>query len=584
MRHDLRELTIAFPQNLMATAQSPLALAASYARELTNMLLAQNGSGCKRNGVSPLGSAILGEIITAIFSYQHSGGLQVLAATDAGKIYRQNGMAWVQLTSGLNPLGVPQAVLFAGRLIFCNGTDPLLHYDGVSIEVVEKLVRDLGANLTLLAPNQLRLESQASLYPAGSTVRVRVNGLEVTDTVQSASQSGAQTTVTLSSNSLVAPLSEVWFTVRPPQFTQLAVAHDRLWGFGAGGIGPTLSAGADRLRVYYTHGVNDFTAWPDPITGIIPSLNLADKAGVADELLAMRVKDGLTVFMGRNQLQLWQGTTAGTAGGLAPDFAWVKTLPVGIVHPRAVHDLPNDLLILTPLGARTLSRTLQTEQLDLADVGRALDPTLASSVQSLLASPAAYRQLQAFACPAQQWFGWGFGTESLVWQLGASGAGWVRFTGAFAGLSAAHTASNGSLYLANSGANSGQLWLYDLAMYSDAGTPIFTRWWLPWLNPAGGRRWANKYLEVLAVPQAVQPVTLKRYADLDNGNPRVLPLELPAPPDFWEAADWDSALFDNATTPAALVRDHCVAERLSLALESEHSLPLQVLGVKLYGV
>lgn len=580
MRQDLRELTIPFPANLMATAQSPLALPTTYARELTNMLLAPDGSGMKRNGLTTVGGAQAGESISGLFSFQHSSGLQLLCATDAGKLYRQNGSAWQLLYSGLNPNGQPQAVLFGGRLVLCNGQDPLLQYDGNTISLVERLVRDVGANLTLLSTTQFRLESQAALYPAGSTVRMKVNGADVIATVQSASQSSAQTTVTLTTAVLAAPLTEAWFTVRPPTFGQLAVAHDRLWGFGVGGFGPTLGSNPDRLRVFYTHGVNNPAAWPDPATGIIPSLNLADKAGVADELLAMRVKDGLTVFLGRNHLQLWEGTNPGTSGGGTVNFGWVKTLPVGIVHPHAVLDLPNDLLLLTTLGARTLARTLQTEQLDLADVGRALDPTLATAVQGLLANPAAYRGMQAMRCPAQQWFAWGFAQETLVWQLAASGSGWARFTGGFAALTAAHTAPDGTLYLAKGE----QVFRYDLSTFADAGEAIFTRWWLPWLNPSGNRRWANKYLEVLAIPQTVQPITLRRFADLDDGNPRALALELPAPPDYWDSAQWDTALFDNATPPAARVRDHCVAERLALALESHHTLPLRVLGLKLYGI
>ncbi len=580
MRDDLQERFYPFPTNLMATAQSALALPATYARELTNMLLGPDGSGTKRHGVTPLGSPIDTETITALMTFVHLGTTQLLAGTDAGKVYRQNGSSWVMLWSGLNPLAPLQWVLFGGRLVLANGVDPLLQYDGVSLSVVERLVRDSGANLTLLAANQLRLESQATLYAVGSTVRVRVNGNDLLATVQSSTQAGAQTTVTLTANVLVTPLSDVWFTVRPPTFAQLAVAHDRLWGFGAGGLGPTLGSSPDRLRVYYTHGVNDPTAWPDPATGIIPSLNLADKAGVADELLAMRVKDGLTVFLGRTQLQLWEGRTPGTAGGLSTDFAWVKTLPVGLVHPNAVLDLPNDLLLLTPLGARTLARTVQTEQLDLADVGRALDPTLQARITQLQANPAAYRRMQAFHYPAQQWFAWGFETETLIWQLAASGGGWARFTGAFGGLTAAHTTAAGVVFIAKGN----QVMQYNPTVADDSGDPISTRWWLPWLSPGGTRRWANKYVEVLAVAQAVQPITLERTTDLDDGNPRLIALELPAPPDYWDTASWDSALFDNASAPPARVRDHCVAHHLALAVVSNHTQPLRLLGLKLHGI
>jgi hypothetical protein len=177
---------------------------------------------------------------------------------------------------------------------------------------------------------------------------------------------------------------------------------------------------------------------------------------VADELLAMRVVDGMTVFFGRQHMQLYEGTNPGVVGGSTPDFAWLKSIPVGLVHPRALHSLPNDVLMLTPLGARSLSRKVATEQFDLADVGLTLDPNVQAELAGLN-MPETYRSVQAFTCTAQQWFGFGFGAQSLIWQMNPMGGGWTLFDGVFADLSAACNAPDGTLYVAKAG----QVYLYD---------------------------------------------------------------------------------------------------------------------------
>lgn len=578
MRSDLKSVTLPFPANLMATAQSPLALPPSYARELKNMLLGPDGSGTKRNGFVPVGS-LLGEEIVALFSYPYSGQTQLLAVSNAGKIYRQNDAAWVLLKSGLNPLGMPQGVMFAGRLVLCNGFDAVMQYDGVNVVEVETRVTDAGSGLTRVSDSQFSINSDAAFYSAGSTVALTIGGTEVLAVVASATQAGAVTTVNLTTAAMATAPTAVKFTVRPPAFGGLAVAHNRLWGFGAGGFGPTLKTGVDAMRVYYTQNVNSVNGWPDPNTGIIPSLNLADKASVADELLAMRVVDGMTVFFGRQHLQLYEGTNPGVVGGSAPDFAWLKSIPVGLAHPRALHNLPNDVLMLSPLGARTLSRTLATEQLDLADVGRALDPTVQAKLATLN-TPEAFRSMQAFTCMAQQWFGFGFAGESLIWQLNPAGGGWTMFDGLYASISAACNAPDGALFIAKAG----QVYRYDFATWDDAGQTFIARWWAPWVAPAGKGRWANKYIEILLVPQTQQPAILKRFSGLDEENPRIMPIVIAGKADYWDDTHWDTGFFDNGAGHENLTRDHSVAEHFSFALESETALPLRALGLRVYGI
>ncbi|NBV54333.1 MAG: hypothetical protein EBR79_01310 [Proteobacteria bacterium] len=578
MRRDLQTAVVPFPKGLMSTARSALAMPATFGREVRNMLMAADGAGAKRNGVVAVGSAIAGETVVAVMGFQAAAGYQLMVATNAGKIYRQNGAAWELVYSGLDGAGVVRTVAFAGRLLLCNGVDDVLVYDGSAWSVVSRLVVDSASGLTFVSSSQFRINSTASFYAVGSQVRAKLGTTFVTANVSAVSVSGPQVTVTLNAAVLTSALNEVAYTVKPPKFAFMAAAHDRLWGFGKGPLVASLSSDVERMRVFYTHGVNDHAAWPDPATGVIPSINLADKAGVADELLAMAVKDGMTVFVGRNHLQLWVGSNPNTVG----DFGWSKTIPLGAVHGSAVMSLPNDLMLLTRQGVRTLSRSLQTEQLDVSDVGGELDPTVNALLGQVLADVAAYRRVVPLRFEPQGWLGVALGDVALVWQIGAFGQGWVVFDGVFGGATASHNAPDGTLYVAKGG----QVYRYDTAAWSDAGEAIVTRWWTPWLRPAAdGKRWANKYVELLVAPAVSMPVTLRRYDDYDDANPQVLTLEVPPQADFWDSAEWDSAAWDSGGASNPVARDHVVVDVLAMALESASvNGPLTVFGLKLYGV
>lgn len=577
MKRDLNSVVIPFPKGLMSTARSPLTMPSTFGRQILNMLMGADGSGIKRNGVVKAGNAIAGEVIVAVMSFMATGGLQLMVATDAGKIYRKNGSGWDAVYTGLNASGSIRTVTFGGRLLLCNGLDEMLAYDGTSWSVVSTLVTESAAGLAYVSPTTFTVNSDPAYYPVGSVVRATLGSGTVTATVVSATLSGSVLTVVLNTGVLDNTLSAVAFTVKPPKAAYLAVAHDRLWAFGKGPLSPAMSSDVDRLRVYYTYGVNDWSAWPDPETGDIPHINLADKAGVPDELMAMAVRDGMTVFMGRNHMQLWVGTDP-TAEG---DLAWSKTIPLGVVHGNAVLELPNDLLFVSRQGARTLSRTLQTEQLDVKDIGGELDTTLAELLGYVLADVADYRRIVPLRQEAQGWLGIAMHDRSLIWQIGTFGQGWVVFDGVFAGLTASHTTADGTLYLAKGG----QLYLYDPAVWGDDGVAVKTLWWSPWFNPARLKRWAGKYVELIVQPGVQVPITLSRYRDYDDFNPQILEMEVPPLPSYWESTFWDEGFWDNVQPAAPLARDHVVADAFAYAAESLTTTgPFTIFGIKLYGV
>lgn len=580
MKRDGQSVFVAFPSRLMSTARSPASMGAEYGRDVLNMYATADGAGSKRNGVVPVGGVISGVEIVGVFSHMKSGvGLQLLAVGNDGAIYLRDGESWQQVWSGLNPAGVPRAVVFAGKLVLVNGLDPMLAWDGDTWQVVEEKVVDVAGGLAYVSANQFQIASLAEFYPVGSEVEARIGGgTLVQSEVAAVSVSGSVVTVTLADAVLGPGLDQVAYTARPPVMAYVYAAHDRLWGFGKGPLtGSELSADVDRARVYHTHGVNDETAWRDS-EGIVPGINLADKSSGSDMLMAMAVKDGLTIFLLRNSTQVWTGSTPGAEG----DFAWQKTIPLGTVHGSLVVELPNDVAFVTQNGVRTFSRTLQTEQLDVSDVGSEVDPTVAEQLRLLVADDACYRRVNSVVCAAQNWFGARLYDHFLMFQVGAAGKGWAVFDGAFGMAGAFHAAPDGRLYLAVGG----QVFRYDETVWDDDGEAIATRWWTPWLRLAkNGKRWANRYVEVVAAPGAVMDVVVRRYRNLDDGDGWAMTVPVGNAPDYWDSADWDASYFDNATPSPSIVRDRFVSDEMAFAVESANEEgPLTLFGVKVFGV
>jgi hypothetical protein len=562
----------------MSTARAPNKMPIDFAREIRNMYLQQDGAGRKRNGVTAEADALSGVICRLMFYITLGGDLQILAATDDGKISLKVGTAWQEVYNGLNTQGTVRWTHFAGRLVLCNGLDDPLSWDGSAMRVIEQKVVDKGANLTFVSSTQFSIESDAAFYAPGTEVRARLGGSTfVTSTVASVTGT-TPLTVTLNDAVLTNTLDQVEFTVRPPRFSYIYAAHDRLWGFGNGALKAAgFSDSADRSRVFYTAGLNDETAWYDA-DGLLQSINLADKIPVLDELTAMAVKDGLTVFFFREHTQLWSGADPTLTG----DFSWVKTLPLGVIHGDLVIELPNDVGFFTRFGARTLSRTLQTEQLDIGDLGAEINPTLTTAAGAMLTSDAAYRGAQAFRYDQQGWFGFKPVGPSLVFQVLGAQTGWTMFDGFFESATAFLNTPDGKLYLAVGG----QLYFYDETVWADAGSAITTRWWTPWLNIGSNfKRWANKFYEVVTDQGAGLSLTLKRYKNYNSSSFIESSVTASVAADYWDETDWNTALWDNGAPTPERERDHFIADVFSYALESNSAEgPLTVFGFKLHGV
>lgn len=581
MKRDGASVVVAFPRKLMSSARSSVGMPSDYARALLNVYATADGAGSKRNGVVAVGDEVDDEVVQ-VLSYLKSGyGVQVMVVTAGGriKLLEEDG-SWTHVYDGLDIYNPVYTTNFAGKLILANGINPMLSWDGEEwVPVTEKVI-DPSPGLTYISPNSFSIQTDTNLYSSMyRELRFRLGSTYVTAYWASKSVVGDVVTFTLSSNVLNNTLNQVAYSAEAPRVSYIYAAHDRLWGLGK----PMADVGLPsfhpyRARVFYTYGVNDETAWHDP-EGAVPSINLADKSSGSDELVAMAVKDGMTVFLLRHSTQIWNGRTPGLEG----DFTWQKTIPVGAVHAKLVLDLPNDIAFVSDNGLRTLSRSLQTEQLDLSDVGSEVDPSIAALVNTATKTLNGYLGAQSAVYPRQGWFALRMGTTCMVFQVGGAVRGWTVFDGIFGSeIGGMHVAVDGNLYLSTSS----QLYRYDHSVWADNGEPIATRWWTPWLRLAKpGKRWANRAVEVLVSGNDDVALTLTRYRNLDDASGVEIEVPVISKRDYWDTPSIGEGGLDVGSPGMAVVRDHFVADEVAWAVESNSTEgPLTLFALRVRGM
>lgn len=578
MKKRVESFMVPFPRGMLSTVRAPLTMPPTFARNLKNMYVRADGSGSKRNGFSAIGAALTGETIAALFSYVTRAGVrQRLAVCASGSVYVLENEVWRTVFSGLSDEGVFRGAFFDDKLILCNGVDDVLLWDGDTLAPIVQWIADPSSGLTRVDNDTFTIESSVELYAVGAEVRcVDSDGNSFLSTVASVTTSGETLIVNLADAVVPLGLVAVEYAAKPPKFREIYAAHDRLWGMGDTPLSAEFGDSENRMRVFYTAGVNNPTAWHDA-DGFLQSINLTDKTNTADELLSMRVVDGLTLFFGRENIQVWGGYDPSITG----DFEWRQTLPLGAVHPGLIVDMPNDVAFVSKTGVRTISRALQTEELTVGDVGREVDTQFSGHVMALLKDADLYRKATSFVVPEQGWFGFFMNRESLIFQVNGSGQGWSVFDGFFADADA-FLQGTGGLEIARGS----QVFDYDMTTFSDDDAAIMVEWFTPWISPARGfKRFAVQGFQVLTEQEASLELKIERFREYDTSRAVLSTTASNVAADFWDASDWEESYFDNGRPDIQVVRDNFVSSVLAYRLrENSKRGPLTIFGLQVYGV
>tara|TARA_Y100001960_G_C14781757_1_gene887396 strand:- start:8163 stop:9923 length:1761 start_codon:yes stop_codon:yes gene_type:complete len=582
MKNNLQTVELAFPKNMMSSSRSEFNMPSNFAKVIKNMIIHYSGAGSKRNGFSKIENDLpIGEKIIKLKHFPSSNGeVKFIAFTQSGKIFvRTENSVWQEIYSKLTPFNDISTTMFANKLIIANGVDNMLSFDGEKVETITQYISQSKFSFSIASNTSLKTDVFKENFPADRKVKVKfTDGEEVETTVSHTSASLESGFIILHFNDevITKEVADVSYQLIAPAFARVYSAHDRLWAMGKEKFDLNkYSSDVDRARIYYTDKTNDEASWFDD-EGNLSGINIADKMPESEELVAMAVKDNMTIFFCRNYSQVWAGTNPRATG----DFTWVKTLPIGLTHPELVVNMPNDIGFFSQFGARTFSRFLQTEQLDIADMGSEVATDIHNAIEKLRLSIKQNKNIHSFQFHQQNWFGFKLEDETMIFQTAAGNLAWSKFDGIFADATAFLNTPNGKLYAAVNN----KLYEYDIHSFADDSQPIHTVWTTAWFEPNKTRAWANKYTEIILEPSALKTANLQRYKNYNSASYSLKEVNLKSLPDYFDTAHWDNASFDANSKERAMVRDKFIANNLSFSLQTNDTAgPLTVYSVRFYG-
>lgn len=382
------------------------------------------------------------------------------------------------ITDQVDPLVIVSYVNFQGKLLIANGVDPVKVYDGnqlvglkapVPIPNVTPITRN-GANLTFSIPQSYLATLQADLkigdrptifWEAGGSIDFIVQNIVYN------APANNQVAVTITTNFQPgANIRKIIYQKLCPSFSYLAVVHKRLWAVAEGRtykdkFRPPLLA----MRAYYAAKTESIYDWFNPQTNQIDFINLASNSSVPDNLEAITMFEGRTLFFGRETTQVFIGedpTTNDDGQNITlPDFKWEQTLPVGVIQQTLFVEVPNNLIFLSKYGIVSLTSVSEYLQRKLQvsyQFSTPIDHYINSQL-SFIETDRDFRSMRAFLYPYGRFLGFRIKYSCFVYQLNAEGA-WVVFSENFAESSSLlYDSTTQNLYL---GMPQG-----DLLVYSD---------------------------------------------------------------------------------------------------------------------
>jgi hypothetical protein len=433
------------------------------------------------------------------------------------------------LKDGLSVACIPRKAFFQQKLLIYNGVDKLLSWDGEDLEEVVDYVKETKAQVfNYIDENNFSFASlpgfDADKYFDGNFINLVINGLTTELTISNVAV--ADTLVTITTVEEVPEFEgviELFYQDWPPTFNYIYAGTDRLWALGTGPAGIKWRESDQALRAYYTFLPNTITGWFNENTKTVPSINLADKHGIQDNLEAICQVNGLTAFVGRSRTQVWSGSIPPPYPGAPGDFIWQSNLDVGVVHGDLLISLDNDTYFVSPTGLKSAS-TLNVAKQFAASSSNAVDPIIEKYLSDIMGSDIDYRACRSFKYEQGGFGGFKIGRNKILVSLfEVNFYAWSMFSGDFQ-RSNDFLDANDSLYLfigngihQYADGNDGSGTLYG----DNNGESLISFSWIPGLlswNKRSSRRFANKRYElILKYPSSFADNDLNKVSITING-------------------------------------------------------------------
>lgn len=360
-----------------------------------------------------------------------------------------------QTLTNLSVACIPRAEFFGQKLWIYNGVNPIMTWDGVLLEVYTESVKEQAQSFNRIDNTHFSFVSNASFdikkYQGGNSITLNVLGTGSITTIVVA-VAIADNVVTIQTTDNIPAFTganrvEVFYFDKPPPFSYMKAANDRLWCLGVGAVGLNYRIPEEAMRVYYAYtpyaDVATFRFFNEN-TKTVPSEDLSAKQGGADNLEAIVSVSGYLAFIGRNKTQIWTGNDPLTEN-LSNSFSWSSTIPVGIFHGDLVVELANDAYFFSESGFVSFSTFNIAKQFGATSTTNM--NKIAQEYVGTVNTDIAYRACRSFKYNNGGFCGFKIGQNNLiVSRFHTSLFWWCVFSGDFSKSSAFISTLDGSLY------------------------------------------------------------------------------------------------------------------------------------------
>jgi len=346
-----------------------------------------------------------------------------------------------ELILDLNPNVIVSSINYQNYLVICNGIDPVLYYNGNTLQELKADYQIDSDSVTKLSNNQLNMivtlgyeaELRENLI-VGKQVRI-ANDLDlknlntITNIVFNVNPNNLEIVITFANNFINEP-QRVYYDKSIPAFSYINIINDRLFALDSGGSFYNKYRTPDKsMLVYYCSKRKSIFDWYST-KGIIGQINLASNSNKIDDLQCFNTYQGRILFWGKESVQIWTGndpTVINDGQNIDfGDFKWQKTEPVGIFNKNMFVELPNIFIFLSKFGICSIKIDgFNNLNIDLS-FAESVNSYIRKQLENLQ-TEREYRSLSSFIYPYGGFIGFRFIHNYYIYQLKGQGF-WTIFT------------------------------------------------------------------------------------------------------------------------------------------------------------
>lgn len=435
------------------------------------------------------------------------------------------------LLEDLSPDVIVTSINYNNHLLICNGIDPVLIYNGVTLEelksdvqitTLENIVVTDVHNLTMKVSSDYQVELQKYLCVNGSIKITNASNITfqdnvITDIVFNVALNVLTINITLQDN-IIANAKNIIYKKEIPRFNNISIINDRLFALDSGTTEFNKFRSASKsMLVYYCGKRKSLFDWYNK-KGIIESMNLAVNSNKPDDLQCIVQFQGRILFWGKESVQIWTGTDPTIMDDRQDiefgDFRWHKTENIGLFQKTMYIELPNEFIFLSKYGISSIA----IDGFNNININLKFASTINMQVKKQLENVSTnreYRGLSCFLYPYGNFVGFKFLYNCYVYQLLNNGV-WVVFNESFTQSKCfLYNPINKNLYLINN--NTMLLYCDKLSTkkYVDYDNkPIFWMVNYNWIYP--GETWGNISVHIACRSVELTNVDLCIYSNMNQ--------------------------------------------------------------------